>query len=110
MKIRFTIHIKSFEVPILVNKCSQIYKIRLPTQRTLLTVIRSPHIDKKSREQFGKVFHTLTISYEVRSEQAQIFYNWLLFHSQLGMQKKIICHYETRLKKQKDSKNTSEVS
>ena len=31
--------------------------IPLPTKRTLYTVLRSPHIDKKSREQFELCIH-----------------------------------------------------
>jgi small subunit ribosomal protein S10 len=31
--------------------------IPLPTKRTLYTVLRSPHIDKKSREQFQTCVH-----------------------------------------------------
>lgn len=31
--------------------------IPLPTKRTLITVIRSPHIDKRSREQFELCVH-----------------------------------------------------
>ncbi|MBL7135775.1 MAG: 30S ribosomal protein S10 [Candidatus Marinimicrobia bacterium] len=31
--------------------------IPLPTQRTVYTVLRSPHVDKKSREQFQTKIH-----------------------------------------------------
>ena len=31
--------------------------IPLPTQRTMITVLRSPHVDKKSREQFETRTH-----------------------------------------------------
>jgi len=31
--------------------------IPLPTQRTIYTVLRSPHVDKKSREQFQTKIH-----------------------------------------------------
>jgi small subunit ribosomal protein S10 len=31
--------------------------IPLPTRRTLITVLRSPHVDKKSREQFETRIH-----------------------------------------------------
>jgi len=31
--------------------------IPLPTQRTVYTVLRSPHVDKKSREQFQMKIH-----------------------------------------------------
>ena len=35
--------------------------IPLPTKRTLYTVLRSPHVDKKSREQFETRAHKLLI-------------------------------------------------
>ena len=31
--------------------------IRLPTKRSIYTVLRSPHVDKKSREQFQTKIH-----------------------------------------------------
>jgi small subunit ribosomal protein S10 len=39
--------------------------IPLPTRRTLITVIRSPHIDKRSREQFELKIHKRLI--EIKS-------------------------------------------
>ncbi len=39
--------------------------IPLPTRRTLITVIRSPHIDKRSREQFEIKIHKRLI--EIKS-------------------------------------------
>lgn len=36
--------------------------IRLPTKKTRYTVLRSPHIDKKSREHFEKTVHTRVIN------------------------------------------------
>lgn len=39
--------------------------IPLPTKRTLITVIRSPHIDKRSREQFELKIHKRLI--EIKS-------------------------------------------
>ena len=39
--------------------------IPLPTKRTLITVIRSPHIDKRSREQFELKVHKRLI--EIRN-------------------------------------------
>nr|WBQ47759.1 ribosomal protein S10 [Pueraria montana var. lobata] len=51
-KIRIVI--RSFDHPFLENGGLQPYtrKIGLPESRVLYTVLRSPHIDKKSREQF----------------------------------------------------------
>ena len=51
-KIRIVI--RSFDHPFLENQALPPYtrKIGLPESRVLYTVLRSPHIDKKSREQF----------------------------------------------------------
>src|SRR5712692_3594249 len=61
-KIRITL--KSYEHATLDQSASEIVRtsrrtgavtsgpIPLPTQRTVYTVLRSPHVDKKSREQF----------------------------------------------------------
>ena len=35
--------------------CDLIKKVALPDSRVLYTVLRSPHIDKKSREQFQMI-------------------------------------------------------
>lgn len=43
--------------------------IPLPTKRSLVTVLRSPHVDKKSREQFEMRIHSRLI--EIRDPQEQ---------------------------------------
>lgn len=43
--------------------------IPLPTKRTLFTVLRSPHVDKKSREQFEMKIHSRLIEIEDPGEQ-----------------------------------------
>ena len=35
--------------------------IPLPTKRSIYTVLRSPHVDKKSREQFQTTIHKLLV-------------------------------------------------
>ena len=43
--------------------------VPLPTKRTIYTVLRSPHIDKKSREQFERRIHKRLIDiYESNSQ------------------------------------------
>jgi small subunit ribosomal protein S10 len=66
-KIR--IRLKSFDHNILDKSASDIVRtakgtgarvsgpIPLPTDRTIYTVLRSPHVDKKSREQFETRVH-----------------------------------------------------
>ena len=43
--------------------------IPLPTQRTVYTVLRSPHVDKKSREQFEMRIHKRLIEITKSSPQ-----------------------------------------
>lgn len=43
--------------------------IPLPTRRSLVTVLRSPHIDKKSREQFEMCVHSRLIEIRDPGEQ-----------------------------------------
>nr|YP_010173086.1 ribosomal protein S10 [Scyphiphora hydrophyllacea]QSJ48326.1 ribosomal protein S10 [Scyphiphora hydrophyllacea] len=57
MTTKIRIVIRSFDHPFLENhflfpKNPYTRKIGLPESRVLYTVLRSPHIDKKSREQF----------------------------------------------------------
>ncbi len=66
-KIR--IKLKSFDHVLIDKSAEKIIKtvkstgavvsgpIPLPTQRTVYTVLRSPHVDKKSREQFETRIH-----------------------------------------------------
>ncbi len=61
---RIRIKLKSFDHTILDRSAAEIVKtarrtgaitsgpVPLPTKRTVYTVLRSPHVDKKSREQF----------------------------------------------------------
>ena len=66
-KIR--IRLKAYESAMLDRSANEIVKtakrtgaeisgpIPLPTKRTIYTVLRSPHVDKKSREQFQVCIH-----------------------------------------------------
>jgi small subunit ribosomal protein S10 len=66
---KISIRIKSFDHALIDQSTGDIVKtamntgaevvgpIPLPTRRTLITVNRSPHIDKKSREQFELKIH-----------------------------------------------------
>ena len=44
--------------------------IPLPTKRSIVTVLRGPHVDKKSREQFEIRVHSRLI--EIREPQEQV--------------------------------------
>ena len=126
MNAKLSIVLKSFEIPKLLI-CSDVDKtdslntisssqlshfirypdnqykykphlVRLPKTRALFTVLRSPHIDKKSREQFEMKIRTQLIV--INTEAAQI--RNALFRLKLqnlgALQYKIILNYTTRLK------------
>ncbi len=71
--------------------------IRLPKTRTLYTVLRSPHIDKKSREQFEMKIHKQC--FFIQSETKYLRTQLLLLKLQdiPGVQCKIVVNYKTRL-------------
>ena len=48
-----------FQLKTLVNKnkSNTIQQLFLPLQKEKYTVLRSPHVDKKSREQFERITH-----------------------------------------------------
>ena len=69
MSQRIRIKLKAYDHAVLDQSTSEIVQtakrtgakisgpIPLPTRRTLYTVLRSPHVDKKSREQFEMRIH-----------------------------------------------------
>ena len=69
MSQKIRIRLKAYDHAILDQSCKEIVQtakrtgaqisgpIPLPTQRSLYTVLRSPHVDKKSREQFEIRIH-----------------------------------------------------
>jgi small subunit ribosomal protein S10 len=71
---RIKIRLKSFDHVLIDRSAGEIVKtaqrtgsvvsgpIPLPTKRKLITVLRSPHIDKKSREQFEMKVHKRLIT------------------------------------------------
>nr|YP_008816034.1 ribosomal protein S10 [Closterium baillyanum]AGZ90254.1 ribosomal protein S10 [Closterium baillyanum] len=76
---------------------SSLLSIRLPLKQSLYTVLRSPHIDKKSREQFEMKIHKQLIRISTETKQLGFLWNHLKFHEMSGVQMKVIFHYKTRL-------------
>lgn len=72
-------------------------QIGLPRKRILYTVLRSPHIDKKSREQFEMGMHKQLLVIETEIHKLREKLLWLKLHHPLGVQLKIIFHYQTGL-------------
>ncbi|XP_057821468.2 small ribosomal subunit protein uS10m isoform X2 [Cryptomeria japonica] len=95
-KIR--ILVKSFSQKYLNHPCFQSYrKVGLPRRRVLYTVLRSPHIDKKSREQFETRVHKQLLEKDVDvNEMAKMFFWFKRMHF-FGAQYEFIFNYKTRL-------------
>ena len=76
---------------------TKVHSIRLPNNITKYTVLRSPHIDKKSREQFQmKVHKQLSTFYTDINRLHKDLLN-LKYHNASGIQLKVIVNYKTRL-------------
>ena len=70
--------------------------IRLPLKHSLYTVLRSPHIDKKSREQFEMKVHKQLITSITDIKQLREILFALKKHEKSGAQMKIVFNYTTR--------------
>ena len=75
------------------------HKIGLPESRSLYTVLRSPHIDKKSREQFS--MHVKKVFVEKKAEVHELpkKFFWLKRLHIPGAQYEINISFKTRLDK-----------
>ena len=71
-------------------------KIGLPEERVLYTVLRSPHIDKKSREQFEMEIHKQLLVIETETHELRKKFFWLKRQRLFGARYEIIFHYKTR--------------
>jgi ribosomal protein S10 len=88
--------------------CSLV-SIALPKTQSNYTVLRSPHIDKKSRDQFELKIHKqlIIISTEIKQIREKLFN--LKFHEMPGVQMKVVFQTKTRLSYNNES-TTSPVS
>ena len=79
-----------------MNK-SNLSSVALPIKKSSYTVLRSPHIDKKSREQFEFKIHKklIIISTQIQHIREKLFN--LKFHDMPGVQMKIVFQTKTRL-------------
>uniref|UniRef100_A0A0D3GHI5 Small ribosomal subunit protein uS10 domain-containing protein n=1 Tax=Oryza barthii TaxID=65489 RepID=A0A0D3GHI5_9ORYZ len=76
-------------------------KIGLPESRSLYTVLRSPHIDKKSREQFSMHVKKQFLVQKAETHELQKKLFWLKRLRLLGAQYEIQISFKTRLDKSK---------
>ncbi|KAJ6740560.1 40S RIBOSOMAL PROTEIN S10 MITOCHONDRIAL [Salix purpurea] len=105
MTTKICIAIRSFEDLVPGNTISglpaDVRKIRLPESRVLYTVLRSPHVDKKSREQFEMRMKKQLLVAKVQSHELRDKYFWLKRQRIFGAQYEIQFHCKTRLDKDK---------
>jgi len=75
---------------------SKISSIALPQTQTKYTVLRSPHIDKKSRDQFELTIHKHLIRIKTSIKDLRKRLYQLKFHQMQGIQMKIVFQTKTR--------------
>lgn len=97
MSTNIRIIISSFGRPLVESLPPHTRKVGLPESRVLYTVLRSPHIDKKSREQFEMRIqkHVLDIKAERHELRHKLF--WLKRHRIIGAQYEVQVSSKTRL-------------
>lgn len=74
-------------------------KIGLPESRALYTVLRSPHIDKKSREQFSMHVKKQFLVTKAETHELRNKFFWLKRQRLFGAQYEIHVSFKTRLDK-----------
>lgn len=93
--------IRSFDQTNLWGLPPHTRKIRLPETRVLYTVLRSPHIDKKSREQFHMEIKKQFLVIQTHRDELRKKFFWLKRQRIFGAQYEIQLSCKTRLDKEK---------
>lgn len=75
------------------------HKVGMPESRSLYTVLRSPHIDKKSREQFSTHVKKVFVVKKAETHELAKKFFWLKRLRVLGAQHEIHISFKTRLDK-----------
>ncbi|CAN8268760.1 unnamed protein product [Cochlearia groenlandica] len=96
---KICIAIRSFDNPEKQAWCLPPHtrKIAMPDTRVLYTVLRSPHVDKKSREQFEMRFKKRLLVIKAQSHELSKKLFWLKRYRILGAQYELQFHCKTRL-------------
>ncbi|CAF2128449.1 unnamed protein product [Brassica napus] len=96
---RICIAIRSFDNPEKEAWCLPPHTryAAMPDTRTLYTVLRSPHVDKKSREQFEMRFKKRFLVVKAQSHELSKKLFWLKRYRILGAQYELQFHCKTRL-------------
>ncbi|GAV64997.1 GTP_EFTU domain-containing protein/Ribosomal_S10 domain-containing protein [Cephalotus follicularis] len=93
--VELRIVIRSFDQPLGLPPCTR--QIRLPDSRILYTVNRSPHVDKKSREQFHLEIKKQLLVIKTTADELRKKLFWLKRQRIFGAQYEIVLHTKTRL-------------
>nr|UFX34224.1 ribosomal protein S10 [Tribulus terrestris] len=105
MTTKICIVIRSFENPFLENHFFGLppytRKIGLPESRVLYTVLRSPHIDKKSREQFEMEIKKKLLVIKTETHELRKKFFRLKRQRLFGAQYEILFSCKTRSDKEK---------
>ncbi|XP_010466509.1 PREDICTED: 40S ribosomal protein S10, mitochondrial-like [Camelina sativa] len=109
---KICIAIRSFDNPEKQAWCLPPHtrKVAMPDTRTLYTVLRSPHVDKKSREQFEMRFKKRFLVIKAQSHELSKKLFWLKRYRILGAQYELQFHCKTRLDMTKVFGNIADVS
>ncbi|KMZ60272.1 putative Pentatricopeptide repeat-containing protein [Zostera marina] len=84
-------YLGAFGVPLSKNR------IKLPSTRSLITVLRSPHVHKKSREQYEIKVRREYIEIKCQPHELHKKYFWLMRSRIIGGQFELRFSYKTRL-------------
>lgn len=80
------------------NKVNDIIYMNLPKKRKLFTVLRSPHIDKKSREQFKFTSRKIKLIVKEKNENKNALFVFFLKNSEFpGVELEISLIYNSCL-------------
>lgn len=97
MSTKIRVIVKSFGPPL--SECFPPHsrKIALPEKKVIYTVLRSPHVHKKSREQFETRVQTHVLDIEAKRNELHHKLFWLKRHSIIGSEFEIQVFSKTRL-------------
>ena len=97
MNTKIRVIVKSFGPPL--SECFPPHsrKIALPEKKVIYTVLRSPHVHKKSREQFETRVQTHVLDIEAKRNELRHKLFWLKRHSIIGSEFEIQVFSKTRL-------------
>ncbi|KAM7266509.1 hypothetical protein ACFE04_004406 [Oxalis oulophora] len=101
MTTKIGIMIRSFDRLCMGTLPPHTGRIAIPDSRVLYTVLRSPHIDKKSREQFEMRIKKQFLFMKAKPHELEKKLFWLKRHRVFGAQYEVQFTCKTRLDKEK---------